>query len=73
MPTGSVAQVKGEAKLLTAKASAQAGVADPRPALLRLDMQAGHGVGSTVTQRQAQAADIQAFMLWQMGKLGLKD
>jgi prolyl oligopeptidase len=36
-------------------------------------MQAGHGVGSTVTQRQAQAADIQAFLLWQMGKLGLKD
>jgi len=53
--------------------AAQKNVPDARPALLRLDLQAGHGVGSTVTQRQAQAADIQAFMLWQMGKLGLKD
>ncbi len=53
--------------------AAQKGLPDARPALLRLDMQAGHGVGSTVTQRQAQTADVQAFMLWQMGKLGLKD
>ena len=43
------------------------------PTLLRLDMQAGHGVGSTVTQRQAQTADQHAFLLWQMGKLNLKD
>jgi prolyl oligopeptidase len=53
--------------------AAQAALPDARPALLRLDMQAGHGVGSTQTQRQAQAADIQSFLLWQMGKLGLKD
>jgi len=53
--------------------AAQAGVPDAHPALLRLDMQAGHGVGSTVTQRHAQVADMQAFMLWQMGKLTLKD
>jgi prolyl oligopeptidase len=53
--------------------AAQKGLPDARPALLRLDMQAGHGIGSTVTQRQAQTADVQAFMLWQMGKLGLKD
>ena len=44
-----------------------------KPALLRLDMQAGHGVGSTLTQRQAMAADIQSFLLWQMGKVGLRD
>ena len=53
--------------------AAQANLPDARPALLRLDMQAGHGVGSTQTQRQAQAADVQSFLLWQMGKLGLKD
>lgn len=41
--------------------------------LLRLDAQAGHGMGSTHTQRQAMAADMQSFLLWQMGKLGLKD
>ncbi len=44
-----------------------------RPTLLRLDMQAGHGVGSTLTQRQAVQADEQSFLLWQMGKTGLKD
>ena len=41
--------------------------------LLRLDAQAGHGMGSTHTQRQSMAADMQSFLLWQMGKLGLKD
>ncbi len=44
-----------------------------KPSLLRLDMQAGHGMGSTVTQRQQLAADEQAFLLWQAGKLGLRD
>jgi prolyl oligopeptidase len=56
--------------------AAQAGLPDPsqaRPTLLRLDAQAGHGMGSTHTQRQALAADMQSFLLWQMGKLGLKD
>ncbi len=53
--------------------AATAGVKDPRPALLRLDMQAGHGVGSTLNQRQALSADIQSFLLWQMGKTKLKD
>ncbi|HRD96954.1 MAG TPA: prolyl oligopeptidase family serine peptidase [Rubrivivax sp.] len=53
--------------------AAQAGLPDARPALLRLDAQAGHGIGSTLTQRQAMSADTQSFLLWQMGKLGLKD
>ncbi len=53
--------------------AAQAGNPDARPALLRLDMQAGHGVGSTLSQRQAMIADTQSFLLWQMGKVGLKD
>jgi len=66
-------EVWNSAKTAARLQAAQAKLPDARPALLRLDMQAGHGVGSTVTQRQAQAADIQAFMLWQMGKLGLKD
>lgn len=66
-------EVWNSAKTAARLQAAQKNVPDARPALLRLDMQAGHGVGSTVTQRQAQAADIQAFMLWQMGKLGLKD
>lgn len=53
--------------------AAQAGLPDARPALLRLDAQAGHGMGSTLTQRQAMTTDIQSFLLWQMGKLGLRD
>ena len=44
-----------------------------RPALLRLDTQAGHGMGSTASQLNAKQADIQAFLLWQTGKLQLKD
>jgi hypothetical protein len=31
-------------------------------------MQAGHGVGSTIDQANAQAADIYSFLLWQAGK-----
>ena len=38
-----------------------------RPILLDLDYEAGHGVGSTKTQRQQQTADIYAFVLWQTG------
>jgi prolyl oligopeptidase len=53
--------------------AAQANLPNARPTLLRLDLQAGHGVGSTLTQRQAMAADMQSFMLWQMGKAALKD
>ncbi len=51
----------------------QAGSASGKPVLLRLDMQAGHGIGSTLTQRVAQTADQYAFLLWQMGKLGRRD
>ncbi len=51
----------------------QAASSSERPTLLRLDAQAGHGVGSTASQREAMRADIQAFLLWQAGKLKLKD
>jgi prolyl oligopeptidase len=61
---------KVAARLQAANKSANGG---DRPTLLRLDMQAGHGVGSTLTQRQAMQADVQSFLLWQMGKTGLKD
>ena len=51
----------------------QAGSASGKPVLLRLDMQAGHGIGSTLAQRNSQTADTYAFLLWQMGKLGRRD
>jgi prolyl oligopeptidase len=55
----------------SAKAAArlQAATTSGKPVLLRLDAQAGHGIGSTVTQRQQVKADMYAFLLWQMGKL----
>ena len=55
----------------SAKAAArlQAASTSGKPVLLRLDLQAGHGIGSTVTQRNAQIADIYSFLLWQMGKM----
>lgn len=51
-----------------AAARLQAASSSGKPILLRLDLQAGHGIGSTVTQRNQLAADIYAFLLWQMGK-----
>jgi prolyl oligopeptidase len=42
-----------------------------KPVLLRLDAQAGHGIGSTAQQGHAMRADEWAFMLWQMGRMGL--
>lgn len=38
-----------------------------KPVLLRLDYDAGHGIGSTKRQQLQERADIFAFFLWQMG------
>jgi prolyl oligopeptidase len=43
-----------------------------RPILLRLDGQAGHGIGSTAQQAFSQQADIYSFLLWQFDKMALK-
>ncbi len=37
------------------------------PILLRLDYDAGHGVGRTREQGQAQTADRWSFLLWRAG------
>jgi len=37
-----------------------------------LDMNAGHGVRSTRSQRDEERADIHAFLLWQMGVPGFQ-
>ena len=37
------------------------------PTLLRVDFDAGHGIGSTREQVLAQYADIYSFLLWQLG------
>jgi prolyl oligopeptidase len=43
-----------------------------RPVLLRLDDQAGHGIGSTVSQVLRETADVYSFLLWQMGAPGFQ-
>jgi prolyl oligopeptidase len=41
-----------------------------KPILMRLDFDAGHGVGSTKQQQLQERADVFAFFLWQMGVAG---
>lgn len=50
-----------------AAARFQAATTSGRPVLLRIDHEAGHGIGSTRSQRHAEIADVQAFILWQCG------
>ena len=38
-----------------------------KPVLLRVDFDAGHGMGSTRAQQDMEAADTYAFILWQTG------
>jgi len=45
----------------------QAATASGKPVLLRVDYEAGHGIGSTKVQRQEQLADEWAFLFWQLG------
>ncbi len=41
-----------------------------RPVLLRLDYDAGHGIGNTKAQVEQERADLLAFLLWQLGEPG---
>jgi len=43
----------------------QAATASGKPILLRVDYEAGHGMGSTKTQIQEELADEWSFLLWQ--------
>ena len=45
----------------------QAATSSGKPILLRVDYDAGHGIGSTKTQREQELADEWSFALWQMG------
>jgi prolyl oligopeptidase len=45
----------------------QAATSSAKPVLLRVDFDAGHGISSTRTQQDSEAADIYAFLLWQTG------
>jgi prolyl oligopeptidase len=45
----------------------QASSTSGKPVLLRIDYEAGHGIGSTKKQQQEQRADEYSFLLWQLG------
>ena len=45
----------------------QAASKSGKPILLRVDYDAGHGIGSTRAQQDREAADTYAFLLWQTG------
>jgi len=45
----------------------QAATTSGKPVLLRVDYEAGHGIGSTKRQREEQTADSWSFLLWQFG------
>jgi prolyl oligopeptidase len=45
----------------------QAATSSGKPVLLRVDYDAGHGIGSTKTQREEELADEMSFALWQFG------
>jgi prolyl oligopeptidase len=45
----------------------QAATTSGKPVLLRVEYDAGHGMGSTKSQRDAESADEMAFLLWQLG------
>ena len=48
----------------------QASTTSGKPVLLRVDYDAGHGIGSTKTQRDTEFADDIAFLFWQLGVAG---
>jgi len=50
----------------------QAATSSGKPVLLRVDYDAGHGIGSTKTQREEELADEMSFELWQFGATGFQ-
>jgi prolyl oligopeptidase len=48
-------------------ARVQAATSSGRPVLLRIDYDAGHGIGSSASQYESELADLWSFALWQMG------
>ena len=45
----------------------QVATSSHRPVILRVETDAGHGLGSTREQRDVETADTYAFILWQVG------
>ncbi len=51
-------------------AALQAASTSGKPVLMRVDFDAGHGIGSTRRQTDELQADLFAFVLWQAGVAG---
>ena len=60
-------EVWHSAKMTARLQAANSNVRNASPVLLRLDYDAGHGIGSTRSQRNAELADVYSFLLWQFG------
>ncbi|HVW49261.1 MAG TPA: prolyl oligopeptidase family serine peptidase [Trinickia sp.] len=58
--------------MLKMTARVQAATSSGRPVLLRVDYDAGHGIGSSVKQTADRFADEWAFSLWQVGAPGFQ-
>ena len=50
----------------------QAATSSGKPVLLRIDYDAGHGIGSNRSQREQTLADEWSFAFWQMGEAGFQ-
>ncbi len=50
----------------------QASTTSGKPILLRVDYDAGHGLGSTKSQRDVELADEISFLFWQLGVEGFQ-
>jgi prolyl oligopeptidase len=53
--------------MLKMTARLRAATSSDKKILLRIDYDAGHGIGSNVSQREVERADLWSFTLWQMG------
>jgi prolyl oligopeptidase len=54
-------------QMLKMAARLQAATSSARPVLLRVDYDAGHGFGSSISQSASLLADEWAFAFWQLG------
>jgi len=62
----------GPANMLKMTARVQAATSSGRPVLLRVDYDAGHGFGSSLSQTANLLADEWAFAFWQLGLPGFQ-
>lgn len=58
--------------MLKMAARVQAATSSGRPVLLRIDYDAGHGMGSSLSQYAGRLADEWSFAFWQMGLPGFQ-